>query len=314
MDINIVDQYIDDKCAMYCADTVEAIKMFSDDSMDMELYSPPFSSLFTFSNSDRDLSNCKSDEIFFEHFDYIVKDLYRILKPGRIMAVHCTNITTSKEHDGYIGIKDFRGDLIRLFQKEGFIYHSEVCIWKNAALAMQRTKAIGLLHKQLKKDSTISRMALPDYIIFMRKPGENAVPVTHTNESYPVSKWANVASPIWDMESPVWMDINQSKTLNRSFADDDSERHIAPTQLDALERCIELYSNEGEIIFTPFLGIGSEVYQALKMGRKSIGIELKKVYFEQAVKNVKSLEFEARQITLQDYFGEGNETEKETGL
>ena len=300
MDIKIVSQYKSDNCALYCADTVEAIKMFNDNSMDMELYSPPFSSLYTFSNSDRDLSNCTTDEIFFEHFDYVVKDLYRILKPGRIMAVHCTNITTSKEHDGYIGIKDFRGDLIRLFQKNGFIYHSEVCIWKSAALAMQRTKAIGLLHKQLKKDSTISRMALPDYIVFMRKPGENAVPVIHTNESYPVSKWANVASPIWDMESPVWMDINQSKTLSRNFYDEESERHIAPTQLETLERCIELYSNEGEVIFTPFLGIGSEVYQAVKMGRKGIGIELKEVYFEQAVKNIQALEEEKKQLSLFD--------------
>ena len=304
MDINIVSQYSNENCALYCADTVEAIKMFSDDSVDMELYSPPFSSLFTFSNSDRDLSNCKSDEEFFNHFEFIVKDLYRILKPGRIMAFHCTNITTSKEHDGYIGIKDFRGDLIRLFQKNGFIYHSEVCIWKNAALAMQRTKAIGLLHKQLKKDSTVSRMALPDYIVFMRKPGDNAVPVVHTNESYPVSKWANVASPIWDMESPVWMDINQSKTLNRAFYDEDSERHIAPTQLEALERCIELYSNEGEVIFTPFLGIGSEVYQAVKMGRKGIGIELKEVYFDQAVKNIKNLEEEMGQLSLFDFMDE----------
>lgn len=304
MDVNIINQYRDENCALYCADTVEAIKMFSDNSMDMELYSPPFSSLFTFSNSDRDLSNCKSDDVFFEHFAYIVKDLFRILKPGRIMAVHCTNITTSKEHDGYIGIKDFRGDLIRLFQKEGFIYHSEVCIWKNAALAMQRTKAIGLLHKQLKKDSTVSRMALPDYIIFMRKPGDNAVPVIHTNETYPVSKWANVASPIWDMESPVWMDINQSKTLNRNFEDEESERHIAPTQLEALERCIELYSNEGEVIFTPFLGIGSEVYQAMKMNRKGIGIELKEAYYEQAVRNIKNLEAEMQQISLFDFLEE----------
>lgn len=303
MDINIINQEISDNYALYCADAVEAIKMFGDDSMDMILYSPPFSSLFTFSNSDRDLSNCKSDEEFFEHFDFLVKDLYRVLKPGRIMAVHCTNLTTSKEHHGYIGLRDFRGDLISLFQKDGFIYHSEVCIWKNAALAMQRTKAIGLLHKQLKKDSCISRMALPDYIIFMRKPGENAVPVTHTNDSYPVGKWADVASPIWDIVSPVWWDINQSKTLNRNFTDEESERHIAPTQLEALERCIELYTNPGETVFTPFLGIASEVYQAVKMGRKGIGIELKEVYFEQAVRNMKNLEMEQSQMNIFDFIG-----------
>jgi DNA modification methylase len=221
--------------------------------------------------------------------------------PGRIMAVHCMNIPAMKERDGYIGIKDFRGDLIRCFQKRGFIYHSEVTIWKNPVTEMQRTKALGLLHKQIKKDSSKSRMGMPDYIVFMRKPGDNPKPITHTNESFPVSLWQNVASPAWEITPPVWNDINQSNTLNRMFSDEESEKHIAPLQLDVIERIVNLYSNPDDTVFTPFMGIGSEVYQSVKMGRKAIGIELKDAYFEQAVKNMQSLEQEKAQMTLFDF-------------
>ena len=298
--VKVLDKYIDSYAALYCGDTTEIITTFADNSVDMEIYSPPFSSLYTYSNSDRDLGNCKDDEEFFTHFGFITRELHRILKPGRIMAVHCMNLQTSKEKDGYIGIRDFRGDLIRAFQKVGFIYHSEVCIWKNPVTAMQRTKALGLLHKQLKKDSCMSRMGIPDYVVFMRKWGDNPSRVTHTNESYPVSEWQNVASPIWDeVNSPVWWDINQSDTLNaRMPKDDESERHICPLQLPVIERCLRLYSNEGDVIFTPFLGIGSEVYQAVKMKRKGIGIELKPAYYEAAVQNVKNAENELNQATL----------------
>ena len=301
--VKVLDKYIDDKAALYCGDTAEIITQFGDDSMDMEVYSPPFSSLYTYSNSDRDLGNCKDDAEFFTHFSFITRELYRILKPGRIMAVHCMNLPTSKERDGYIGIKDFRGDLIRAFQNVGFIYHSEVCIWKNPVTAMQRTKALGLLHKQLKKDSCMSRMGIPDYVVFMRKPGDNQERVTHTNETFPVSEWQNVASPIWDeVNSPVWWDINQSDTLNaRMPKDDESERHICPLQLPVIERCLRLYSNEGDVVFTPFLGIGSEVYQAVKMKRRGIGIELKPAYFEAAVENIKRAEMEMNQTTLFDF-------------
>lgn len=301
--INVLDKYVDNYAALYCGDTAEIIKAFGDESVDMEVYSPPFSSLYTYSNSDRDLGNCKDDGEFFAHFGFITKELYRILRPGRIMAVHCMNLPTSKEKDGYIGIRDFRGDLIRAFQEVGFIYHAEVCIWKNPVTAMQRTKALGLLHKQLKKDSCMSRMGIPDYVVFMRKPGENQNRVTHTNESYPVSEWQNVASPIWDeVNSPVWWDINQSDTLNALMAkDDESERHICPLQLPVIERCLRLYSNEGDVIFTPFMGIGSEVYQAVKMKRKGIGIELKQAYYNAAVENVKQAEVELGQTTLFDF-------------
>lgn len=300
--IKTIDQYINDQVAMYNGDTTEIIKRFSDNSIDMEVYSPPFSSLYTYSNSDRDLGNCKSDEEFFTHFGFIIDELFRILKSGRIMAVHCMNLPTSKEKDGYIGIRDFRGDLIRAFQGAGFIYHAEVCIWKNPVTAMQRTKALGLLHKQLKKDSCMSRMGIPDYVVFMRKPGENPDRVTHTNESFPASEWLEYASPIYDeLNSPVWWDINQSDTLNARMAnDEESERHISPLQLPVIERCIRMYTNEGDVVFTPFMGIGSEVYQAVKMGRKGIGIELKTAYFEAAVKNVQDVLMEKNQMTLMD--------------
>lgn len=226
--MNILDKYIDDKVAMYNGDSCEIMKMIPSDSMDLSVFSPPFSSLYTYSNSDRDLGNSKTDDEFFMHFSFIIKELYRIMKPGRIVGIHCMNLPASKERDGYIGIKDFRGDLIRAFQSVGFIYHAEVCIWKNPVTAMQRTKALGLLHKQIKKDSCMSRMGIPDYVVFMRKRGENPDRVTHTNESYPVSEWQNVASPIWDeLNSPVWWDINQSDTLNaRAALDEESERHI----------------------------------------------------------------------------------------
>ena len=294
--MNIIDQYTTDRYTLINADTTEAITMIPDNSVGLSVYSPPFAALYTYSNSDRDLGNSRNDEEFFTHFEFIAKDLYRILMPGRIMAVHCMQIPAMKERDGYIGIKDFRGDLIRLFQKCGFIYHSEVTIWKSPVTEMQRTKALGLLHKQIKKDSSKSRMGLPDYVVIMRKDGENPEPITHTNENFPVDDWQEIASP-------VWMTINQSNTLNRMFADEESERHICPLQLDVIERILRLYSNEDDIVFTPFMGVGSEVYQAVKMDRKGIGIELKREYYQQAVKNLSDLDLEKKQITFEDWLG-----------
>ena len=301
--MDCVDKYIGNGCALYNGDSIELIKAFPDESMHFEIYSPPFSSLYTYSNSDRDLGNSKTDEQFFEHFHFLTTELFRILKPGRIMAVHCMNLPTSKERDGFIGIKDFRGELIREFQSVGFIYHAEVCIWKNPVTAMQRTKALGLLHKQIKKDSCMSRMGIPDYVVIMRKPGDNPERVTHTNDTYPVSEWQNVASPIWEYDhSPVWWDINQSDTLNvRMARDGRDERHICPLQLPVIERLLKLYTNPNDIVFTPFLGIGSEVYQAILMGRRGVGIELKKSYFDCAVENVKNAIIESSQPTLFDF-------------
>ena len=300
--MNVIDQKTTDRYSLICGDTTEIIKSIPDNSVGMEVYSPPFASLYTYSNSDRDLGNSRSDDEFYTHFEFIVKDLYRILMPGRVMAVHCMNIPAMKERDGYIGLKDFRSDLIRLFQKCGFVYHGEVTVWKDPVVEMQRTKALGLLHKQIKKDSARTRMGLPDYIIFMRKEGDNEEPVSHTDETFPVTLWQDYASPVWrEYASPVWWNINQSDTLNRMFADEESERHVCPLQLPVIERCIKLYTNEGDTVFTPFMGVGSEVYQAVRMNRKGIGIELKAEYFNQAVQNLESLDDERQQLTFEDY-------------
>lgn len=298
--MDCLNQYQGKNFYLLNGDTTELIRNFPDNSMHFEIYSPPFSSLYTYSNSDRDLGNSKNDEEFFTHFHFITSELFRILKPGRIMAVHCMNLPTSKERDGFIGIKDFRGDLIREFQSAGFIYHSEVCIWKNPVTAMQRTKALGLLHKQLKKDSCMSRTGIPDYIVIMRKPGDNPEPVTHTNETFPVSDWQEYASPIWQYDfSPCWWDINQSDTLNvRMARESKDERHICPLQLPVIERLLKMYTNEGDTVFTPFLGIGSEVYQAVLMKRKGIGIELKTSYFNCAVENCKAAEMKNEELRL----------------
>lgn len=294
---------VTEKYAIYNGDTCELIKNIPDNSIGLSVFSPPFANLYCYSNSDRDLGNSRNDEEFFTHFEFIAKELFRILMPGRIMAVHCMQIPAMKERDGYIGIKDFRGDLIRLFQKIGFIYHGEVTVWKDPVVEMQRTKALGLLHKQLKKDSSRTRMGLPDYVIFMRKDGDNAEPVYHTNETFPVDLWQDYASPVWrEYASPVWWNINQSNTLNRMFSDEESERHICPLQLDVIERIVKLYSNEGDKVFTPFMGIGSEVYQAVKMDRFGIGIELKPEYFNQAVSNMQALDNDRNQLTIEDYF------------
>lgn len=303
MKTKVKDFYQGKNFMAYNGDSCEIMPLLPTESIDMSVFSPPFSSLYTYSNSDRDLGNCKSDEEFYIHFEFIVKELFRIMKSGKNVCVHCMNLPTSKERDGYIGIKDFRGDLIRLFQKCGFIYHSEICIWKNPVTAMQRTKALGLLHKQIKKDSCMSRMGIPDYIIVMRKPGDNQNRVTHTNETFPVSQWQEYASPIWDeVNSPVWWDINQSDTLNgRTARDNNDERHICPLQLPVIERCVNLWSNPNDVVFTPFLGIGSEVYQALQMGRRGIGIELKDSYYKCAVENCKSAEEEDTQMSIEDW-------------
>lgn len=269
--------------ALYNGDSAEILKMLPDNSTHYIIYSPPFQSLYVYSNSDRDLGNCRTPAEFYEQFRFIGKELYRTLMPGRLMSFHCMNLPTSKERDGYIGIRDFRGELIRFFEEMGFIYHSEVCIWKDPVTAMQRTKALGLLHKQLKKDSCMSRQGVPDYLVTMRKPGDNPERVTHTNETFPVKQWQHYASP-------VWMDINPSDTLQyRSAREDEDERHICPLQLTVIQRGIELWSNPGDVVLTPFMGIGSEAYMAVKMGRKAVGIELKDSYYRQAVANVKSV-------------------------
>lgn len=287
-----MNQCIDDRMALYNGDSAEILKGLPDNSVHFEIYSPPFASLYTYSNSERDLGNCKTFNEFYTQFKFIVDELFRVLIPGRLMAVHCMNLPTTKGRDGFIGVKDFRGDLIRLFEECGFLYHSEVCIWKDPVVQMQRTKALGLLHKQIKKDSAMSRQGLPEYLVVMRKPGDNPEPITHTNESFPVGEWQKYASP-------VWMDINPSDTLqSKSCRDEKDEKHICPLQLSVIRRAIDLWSNEGETVLTPFLGIGSESYVALERGRKTIGIELKPTWFTQAVKNCKGAQVESTQISF----------------
>lgn len=278
------DAVLSNNFELHLADCVDLAKEIPSDSIDFSVYSPPFASLYTYSNSDRDMGNCSDYNNFFEHFKFLSKELFRIIKPGRNMSVHCMNLTTSKQWHGYIGMLDFRGDLIRIFQDAGFIFHSEVCIWKDPVVAMQRTKALGLLWKQIKKNSAMSRQGIPDHVITMRKPGENPKPISHTPEEFPVDLWQQLASP-------CWMDIKQSNTLNRKLArEEDDERHIAPLQLDLIERLLFLWSNPGDVVFSPFAGIGSEGYVALAMKRKFIGSELKKSYFDIAKKNLQDAE------------------------
>lgn len=299
--MKVINQKINDNFAIYNGDSCEVMKGLPDNSVDFSIFSPPFIDLYTYSDSPRDLGNCADKRMFWEQFKIILKELFRIIKPGRNVSIHCMDLPTSKFRDGYIGLNDFRGDIIRLMQECGFIYHSNVTIWKDPVVAMQRTKALGLLHKQLKKDSVMSRNGIPDYIVTFRKPGENKEPISHTNESYPVDKWQEVASPIWitDDRFACWMDINQSNTLQKASARDErDEKHICPLQLDVIERCLELWTNPGDVVFTPFLGIGSEVYQSLKMGRKAIGIELKSSYYNQAEKNC--VQAEDNQLSMFD--------------
>lgn len=277
--MKILDQQIEEFYSMYHGDSCEVVKGIPDNSIHYTIFSPPFSSLYTYSNSDRDLGNSKTDDEFYEHFRYLVKELYRITMPGRLLSFHCMNIPMMKQKDGVIGLKDFRGDLIKLFVEAGFIFHSEVCIWKNPVTEMQRTKALGLLHKQIKKDSSMSRQGIPDYIVTMRKPGINPEPIEHTNESFPVDLWQKYASP-------VWMDIRQSDTLQKKSARaEEDERHICPLQLEVIKRCICLWTNPGDIVLDPFAGIASTNYMALRLDRRTIGIELKDTYYVQAVAN-----------------------------
>ena len=281
--MNVKNQYVDERMALYHGDSCEVLTEIPSDSIHFEIYSPPFASLYTYSNSERDLGNSKNKHEFYEHFEFIVKELYRVLMPGRLMAVHCMNLPTSKSRDGFIGIDDFRGDLIRLYEKAGFIYHSEVCIWKDPVIAMQRTKALGLLHKQIKKDSAMCRQGIPDYLVVMRKPGDNPEPVTHTNESFPVEIWQKYASPIWT-------DINPSDTLQyRSARDNEDEKHISPLQLTVIRRALNLWTNPNDVVLTPFMGIGSEVVTALENGRRAVGVELKDSYYKQAEKNARAV-------------------------
>ncbi len=281
--VKVLSQSVSERFALYHADCVDVLRGLPSDSVHYSIFSPPFASLYTYSNSPRDMGNVKGDGEFFAHFAFAIDELFRVIKPGRLLSMHCMLIPSIKERDGYIGLRDFRGDLIRAFQKAGFIFHSEVVIWKDPVTAMQRTKALGLLHKTIRKDSSMSRQGIPDYLVTMRKPGVNDEPIAHTNEDFPVSLWQRYASP-------VWMDINPSDTLQyRSARENDDERHICPLQLEVIRRAMKLWTNPGDLVLSPFAGIGSEGYVALEEGRRFVGAELKTSYYEQAARNLASV-------------------------
>jgi DNA modification methylase len=278
--MNCIDQVVTDKYAAYHGDCVEVLKGIPSQSVGYSIFSPPFASLYTYSNSPRDMGNVRNDAEFFEHFDYLIAELLRVMKPGRNVSFHCMDMPASKERDGFIGLKDFPGDLLRAFQRHGFIFHSKATIWKDPVTAMTRTKALGLLHKSIRERSEMTRQGIPDYLITVRAPGVSEEHVTHTSEEFPVEVWQKVASP-------VWMDINQSDTLQyMSAREHDDERHICPLQLGVIRRGIMLWTNPGDIVLSPFMGIGSEGYVALEMGRRFIGAELKPSYFQQAAGNL----------------------------
>ncbi|MBQ5593526.1 MAG: site-specific DNA-methyltransferase [Bacteroidales bacterium] len=282
-------EYITDKVALYQGDCVQLIQDLPDESIGFSIFSPPFSDLYVYSDAIEDMGNCKDYNEFFIAFDLLVKNLYRVLKQGRLVAVHCMDLPIQKGKEGYIGLRDFSGMILKSFNDAGFIYHSRVTIWKNPVTEMQRTKALGLLHKQLGKDSAMSRVGIPDYLMVFRKEGEHNDPI-HCNIN--VDTWQQWASP-------VWMDIDYSDTLNKMPARDGrDEKHICPLQLPTIKRAVSLWSNPGDVVLTPFLGIGSEVYQSILLGRKGIGFELKESYFKEAVKNVKQAELETSQATL----------------
>ena len=298
--MNVKNQYISESAALYNGDCIEVIKDIPDNSVHFPIFSPPFSNYYIYSDSLRDMGNCKDDDEFFKNFDFLIPELLRITVPGRLCAVHCKQLVNYKGRDGAAGLRDFRGRIIIHFEKFGWVYHSEITIWKDPVIEMQRTKSHGLLYKQLRKDSSYSRQGLPDYLIIFRKWSEEGdqEPVTHTKEDFPLPMWQKYASP-------VWFDIRQTNVLNIQAARENSdEKHICPLQLDVIERAVQLWTNLGDVVFTPFMGIGSEPYQAIKMGRRAVGIELKESYFNQSVENIKSVEFEKRQVSMLDMLEE----------
>jgi len=283
-------EYQGDSWGLFNADCVEVLAGLPEGLIDLAIFSPPFSDLFVYSDSERDMGNCGSHAEFMDHYRFFAKNLFRAMKPGRITCVHCTDLPSRKGRDGFIGLHDFSGDLIQAHQEAGFVYHARCTIWKDPVVEMQRTKALGLLYKQLKKDSAMSRVGMPDYMLFFRKDEVNPDPITHEPDDLPVDMWQELASP-------VWMTVRQGNVLNGRLArGQEDEKHICPLQLDVIERCLTLYSNPGDLVLDPFNGIGSTGFQALKMGRKYLGIELKPEYAKQAAKFLN--EAEASQETL----------------
>lgn len=309
-DIRAVDQVVTDAYALYQGDCCELIRAIPSESVHYGVHSPPFEGLYNFSNFDRDISNSEG-ALFWEHYAFLISELLRVTMAGRLHSVHCMQLPMSKIRHGHIGMRDFRGEIVRAWEDAGWIFHSEVCVWKDPVVAQQRTKSIRLLHKQVLKDSALSGQGLADYVLTFRKPGDNAEPIDGPFETFAgagldlsrpaYERWCRELQPGWKpwpyqtwvstliwqrYASPVWMDINQTRTLQyRNARDAKDEQHISPLQLDVIERCLDLWSNPGDTVLTPFLGIGSEVYCAVRMGRRGIGFELKPSYFAQAARN-----------------------------
>lgn len=294
--MNILGQKEGADWVSYHGDCVEVMAGLAPESIHYSVYSPPFASLFTYSASDRDMGNVRDHEEFHEQYRFALDAVLRVTKPGRLMSVHCMCLPTSKVKDGVIGLTDFPGRIVRAAEEAGWVYHSKVTIWKDPVTAMQRTKALGLLHRQLMKDSCRSRQGIPDEVLTFRKPGDNPElvakmlePTWPKNERESIDRWQKWASP-------VWTDIDQSNTLQyMSAREDDDERHLCPLQLDAIERCILLWSNPGDTVLSPYMGIGSEGYVALRSGRRFVGAELKESYFKQACANLHNAR---RQLSL----------------
>lgn len=314
--INAIDQVVTPEYAIYHGDACELIRAVPDNSVHFGIHSPPFEGLYKFTNSDRDISNNERGE-FWQHYAFLIRELLRVAMPGRLHSVHVMQLPALKQREGFVGIRDFRGDVVRAYQEAGWIFHSEVCIWKDPVVQQQRTKSMRLLHKQLCKDSSMSGQGLADYVVTFRKPGINETAISGGLDHYagdavdvsraaydrqaaemmakgetpwPYSTWVSIMT--WQRyASPVWTDIRQTRTLQyRSARDEKDEQHISPLQLDVIERCIDLWSNPGETVLTPFMGIGSEVYCALEAGRKGVGFELKPSYWRQSVRNVQELD------------------------
>jgi hypothetical protein len=285
-----------DGWTLYHGDCIPIVEQLPDACVDLSIYSPPFGDLFVYSDSVADMGNSSSQGEFAEHYGYLARALLRITRPGRLAAVHCSDLPTRKWIDGFIGFRDFSGEMIRIHEAAGWILHGpRITIWKDPVVEMQRTKALGLLYKQLKKDSCMSRAGTPDYVLLFRRPGENSVAVSRRPEDFPVERWQQWASP-------VWMDVDQTHVLNgRAARDPADERHICPLQLDVIERIVTLWSNPGEVVFSPFAGIGSEGDGAIRLGRKFLGVELKESYWKQAARYLHEAEQEATTPTLIDW-------------
>jgi len=290
--MSIINEIHADRYSIYNGDCCEVVPSLPADSIDLSVYSPPFSSLYIYSDSERDMGNCASDAEFMEHYGFLIRELFRVTRPGRLSAVHCKQLVDYANSAGHAGWRDFRGDIIRAHQAAGWIYHCEVVIWKCPVNEMTKTKCQRLLYKQLRQDSSFSGVGMPEYVLLFKKWAPPEVrnspeysPVTKSREDFPLDQWQDWASPIW----PAWFDIRQTNVLNVGMAREDrDEKHICPLQLDLIERVVKMWSNPDDVVLSPFMGIGSEGYVSMQAGRKFVGVELKPSYFDVAAKNIAS--------------------------